>query len=270
MCPGCATLVLVTALLALPGRALAQGLPAEVDAALAMAKLPRDAVAVLVVDAQGKEPPRVSHRVDVAMNPASVMKLVTTSAALDLLGPAYAWTTSVFVDGPVREGRLEGNLYIRGQGDPTLVSERFWQLMRRVRSLGINRITGDIVLDRSAFSLAPTDPGGFDGEPLRPYNAAPDALLLSYKSVLLTFVVDRTAPQGKFLLVYSKIVKSGGSDEPIVCYLSPAGNGYRIVDISVLGVRLSSAMRQRFNDELKKSKGNFEPLYAMLREAETW
>ncbi len=193
VCPGCATLVLVTALLALPGRALAQGLPAEVDAALAMAKLPRDAVAVLVVDAQGKEPPRVSHRVDVAMNPASVMKLVTTSAALDLLGPAYAWTTSVFVDGPVREGRLEGNLYIRGQGDPTLVSERFWQLMRRVRSLGINRITGDIVLDRSAFSLAPTDPGGFDGEPLRPYNAAPDALLLSYKSVLLTFVVDRTA-----------------------------------------------------------------------------
>lgn len=84
------------------------------------------------------------------------------------------------------------------------------------------------------------------------------------------FVVDRTAEQGKFLLVYSKIVKSGGSDEPIVWYLSPTGSGYRIVDISVLGVRLSSAMRQRFNDELKKSKGNFEPLYAMLREAETW
>ncbi|NMD08665.1 MAG: ABC transporter substrate-binding protein [Phyllobacteriaceae bacterium] len=84
------------------------------------------------------------------------------------------------------------------------------------------------------------------------------------------FVVDRTAQQGKFLLVYSKIIKSGGSDEPIVWYLSPAGSGYRIVDISVLGVRLSSAMRQRFNDELKKSKGDFEPLYAMLREAETW
>lgn len=85
-----------------------------------------------------------------------------------------------------------------------------------------------------------------------------------------SFVVDRTAQQGKFLLVYSKIVKSGGSDEPIVWYLSPAGEGYRIVDISVLGVRLSSAMRQRFNDELKKSKGDFEPLYAMLREAESW
>jgi len=84
------------------------------------------------------------------------------------------------------------------------------------------------------------------------------------------FVVDRTAKQGKYLLVYSKIVKSRGADEPIVWYLSPQGGGYRIVDLSVLGVRLSSAMRQRFTDELKKSKGDFEPLYAMLREAETW
>lgn len=84
------------------------------------------------------------------------------------------------------------------------------------------------------------------------------------------FVVDRTAQQGKYLLVYSKIVKSGAADEPIVWYLSPQGSGYRIVDLSVLGVRLSSAMRQRFSDELKKSKGDFKPLYAMLREAETW
>lgn len=173
--------------------AIAQGLPPEVDAALARARLPRDAVAVLVVDAQGKEAPRVSHRVDVPMNPASVMKLVTTAAALDLLGPAYNWTTSVYADGPVRDGRLEGNLYIKGQGDPTMVSERLWQLMRRVRGLGISSINGDIVLDRTAFALVPTDPGGFDGEPLRPYNAAPDALLLSYKSILMTFVVDRAA-----------------------------------------------------------------------------
>ena len=183
----------VAALWPMIGTALAQGLPPEVDAALALAKLPRDAVAVLVVNAQGKEAPRVSHRADVPMNPASVMKLVTTAAALDLLGPAYNWTTSVFADGPIRDGRLEGNLYIKGQGDPTMVSERLWQLMRRVRSLGISRINGDIVLDRSAFALAPTDPGGFDGEPLRPYNAAPDALLLNYKSILMTFVVDRAA-----------------------------------------------------------------------------
>jgi phospholipid transport system substrate-binding protein len=84
------------------------------------------------------------------------------------------------------------------------------------------------------------------------------------------FVVDRTVVQGKFTIVYSKIIKSGGADEPIVFYLSGSAGNYRITDISVLGVRLSSAMRQRFTDELKKSKGDFEPLYAMLREADTW
>ncbi len=183
----------IIALWSIAVTATGQDLPLEVNAALARAKLPRDAVAVLVVDAQGKEAPRVSHRVDAPMNPASVMKLVTTAAALDLLGPAYNWTTSVYADGPIRDGRLEGNLHIRGQGDPTMVSERLWQLMRRVRGLGISHINGDIVLDRSAFALVPTDPGGFDGEPLRPYNAAPDALLLSYKSILMTFVVDRAA-----------------------------------------------------------------------------
>ena len=171
--------------------AQAQGLPAEVEAALARAKLPRDAVSVLVVDTQGNRPPRASHRAEVAMNPASVMKLVSTYAALDLLGPAYSWRTPVYLDAPVREGVLTGNLHIQGQGDPTLVAERLWLMMRRIRGLGIDRIAGDIVLDRSAFTLAPLDPGGFDGEPLRPYNAAPDALLLNYKSIVMTFTVDR-------------------------------------------------------------------------------
>jgi len=175
------------------GLALAQALPPEVDAALARAKVPRDAVTLLVVDAEGKARPRLSHRANVPVNPASVMKLVTTYAALDLLGPAFTWRTPVFVEGAVRDGTLFGNLYIRGQGDPKLVAERLWLLLRRVQGLGIDNIAGDIVLDRSAFETVEVDPASFDGEPLRPYNAAPDALLLNFKSVLMTFVPDRSA-----------------------------------------------------------------------------
>ena len=171
----------------------AQSLPPEVDAALARAKVPREAVALLVVDAQGKAAPRLSHRVNVPMNPASLMKLVTTYAALDLLGPAYTWTTPVFVEGAVRDGTLFGNLYIKGQGDPKLVAERLWLLMRRVQGLGVKTIAGDIVLDRSAFENVEIDPSLFDGEPLRPYNAAPDALLLNFKAVVMTFVPERSA-----------------------------------------------------------------------------
>ncbi len=171
--------------------AMAQGLPADVEAALARANLPRDAVVVLVTDTEGKQPPRASHRAQVPVNPASVMKLVTTFAALDTLGPAYTWATPVYVDGPVRDGTLQGNLYIKGQGDPKLVVERLWLLLRRVQGLGIRAIAGDIVLDRSAFEAVEPDPAAFDGEPLRPYNAAPDALLLNFKALLLSFVPDK-------------------------------------------------------------------------------
>jgi len=170
----------------------AQNLPLEVQTALSRAKVPTDSVAMLVVDAQGSRPARLSHRPQAAMNPASVVKLVTTYAALDLLGPAYSWRTPVYLEGAVRDGTLYGNLYIQGQGDPKLVLERLWLLLRRVQGLGIKTIAGDIVLDNSAFEVPPSDPASFDGEPLRPYNAAPDALLLNYKAVVMTFTPDRT------------------------------------------------------------------------------
>nr|WP_255429195.1 D-alanyl-D-alanine carboxypeptidase/D-alanyl-D-alanine-endopeptidase [Ramlibacter albus] len=165
----------------------AQGLPPEIEAALARTKVPREAVTLFVapVDDLGKA--RVAHRIDNPVNPASVAKLVTTYAALELLGPAYTWSTPVYAEGPIRDGVLQGNLYIRGLGDPKLVAERLWLLMRRVQGLGIKRVSGDIVLDRSAFETAPVDAAAFDGEPLRPYNAAPDALLVNYKSVVITF-----------------------------------------------------------------------------------
>jgi serine-type D-Ala-D-Ala carboxypeptidase/endopeptidase (penicillin-binding protein 4) len=165
----------------------AQSLPAEVDAALARAKLPRDSIVAMVVAADAKSPARVSHRAQVPVNPASIAKLATTFAALDMLGPAYAWSTPVYIDGPIEDGVLRGNLYIKGQGDPKLVAERMWLLLRRVQGLGIRSVAGDIVLDHSAFEVAAQEPGTFDGEPLRPYNASPDALLLNFKSVVITF-----------------------------------------------------------------------------------
>ena len=174
------------------GAAQAQTLPPEVEAALARAKVPREALAAIVVDAtpliNGKSAPLLSYRANAPANPASVMKLVTTYAGLELLGPAYTWATPVYVDGSINNGVLTGNLIIQGKGDPKLVQERLWLLLRRVQGMGIKTITGDILLDRSAFAVGAQNPADFDGEPLRPYNAAPDALLINYKSVVMTFV----------------------------------------------------------------------------------
>lgn len=171
--------------------AMAQGqtLPPEVTRALQQAQLPASALHLMVAPAQGG-PARLSHQADQSVNPASLMKLVTTAAAFDLLGPAYVWRTPVWVDGTLAQGILRGNLYIQGQGDPKLVVERLWLLLRRVQAMGIQRIEGDIVLDRSAFEVPAADPAAFDGDPLRPYNASPDALVVNFKSVLLHWSPD--------------------------------------------------------------------------------
>lgn len=165
-------------------------LPPAIAKALVRAQVPPDAVTLLVLDASGRQPPRLEHRSTVPMNPASVMKLVTTYAALDVLGPAYTWNTRLTLDGGLSDGILHGNLVVRGGGDPKLVVERLQALLAQVQASGVKVIRGDIVLDRSAFLVPALDAGEFDGEPLRPYNARPDALLINFKSLVMRFTPD--------------------------------------------------------------------------------
>jgi len=166
-----------------------RALPRSVDAALARNNVPRDAMVAWVQEVDAARP-RLAWQADKAVNPASLMKLVTTYAGLELLGPAFTWSTPVWLQGTVADGVLNGNLVVKGTGDPKLVLERMWLLVRRVQQLGVREIRGDIVLDRSAFVAGETNPADFDGEPLRPYNAGADALLLNYRAVLLTFTPD--------------------------------------------------------------------------------
>lgn len=164
-------------------------LPPEVRAALQRARVPEDALSVVLQEA-GSGRSLLSHQARKPVNPASIAKLVTTYAALDLLGPAWSWSTPVYLGGAVRDGVLEGPLTIRGQGDPRLVVERLWLLLRRVQQLGVREIRGDIVLDRSAFAPAEGSAADFDGDATRPYNVRPDALLLNFGTVTYTFVPD--------------------------------------------------------------------------------
>ncbi len=226
-------------------------IPASVDAELAKAKIPRDSAAFLVVEAVNStsaSKPRLSHRVSAPMQSASVIKLATTFAALELLGPAYTWATPVFIDGAVREGVLYGNVYIQGQGDPKLVLERMWLLLRRLQGAGITSIRGDIVLDRSAFDVPESDPGAFDGEPLRPYNASPDALLLNYKSVVMTFT---PAPGGNVAHIQYDPPLAGVQTQDTVVLSATACNDYR----ATLKPDFSDPLRIRFTGSYPSSCG---------------
>ncbi len=156
--------------------------PPAVQAALREAGISLDHVAILVQDVDAAAP-RLAVNTGRAFNPASVMKLLPTYAALELLGPAYTWTTTAQATGPVAEGILDGDLYLQGSGDPKLGLEQFWLFLRQLRAHGIRDIRGDLVLDRSAFLLPPHDPAAFDGKPQRPYNVGPDALLVAHKTL---------------------------------------------------------------------------------------
>ncbi len=177
-----AALACVMMLLALP--ALGQGMPPSVEQALKKAGIPLSAAGIYVQEI-GAARPLVAINAGAAMNPASVMKLITTFAGLELLGPAYTWKTELYADGLMRDETLQGNLVIKGYGDPRLNLENFWLLTRRLRQTGLREITGDLVLDGSHFDLPGSDPAAFDGKPHRAYNVLPEALLVNYRTLAL-------------------------------------------------------------------------------------
>ena len=177
--------LLVSALLSSAWTSAASStLPPGVRLALDNAGIPPTAVAIWTQAVDGTQP-ILSTQADVPMNPASVMKLVTAFAALERLGPAQTWKTRIAADGPIRQGVLEGDLYLIGGADPVLGHDRLWKMLRRLRALGIERVAGDIVLDASVLRLPAHDPDAFDGRGLRPYNSGPHGLLLQYNTLLL-------------------------------------------------------------------------------------
>ena len=173
---------------------LADGLPPTVLKALKAAQIPTANVAI-VVQPVDTGAPLVAHNAIQAMNPASVMKLVTTYAALDLLGPAFTWKTGAWIDNAAVDGRLEGNLYLKGSGDPRFAIEHLSALLRQLRVRGIQHIAGDIVLDRTVFNIPSIDPGAFDDKPMRPYNVGPDGLLINFRALRFTLLPDNGKPR---------------------------------------------------------------------------
>lgn len=167
--------------------ASASGLPREIDAAIRHAGIPSGHVGIYVRDVS-KRNPLISWHANKAMSPASTMKLVTTYAALSILGPAYTWKTEAYVSGKIENGTLDGPLILKGSGDPKLDIERLWLFVNDLRARGLRHIGGGLVLDRSHFRIENEDPGHFDNKPHRPYNVIPDALLVNFEANSLKFV----------------------------------------------------------------------------------
>ncbi|MGK9064165.1 D-alanyl-D-alanine carboxypeptidase/D-alanyl-D-alanine endopeptidase [Stutzerimonas chloritidismutans] len=160
-----------------------QALPPRVAEALKANKIESSALSLVMLPLNGDGAPTFVNA-DVSVNPASTMKLVTTYAALELLGPNHQWKTEFYADGPVEDGTLNGNLYLKGGGDPKLNMEKLWLLLRDLRANGVKTVTGDLVLDRSHFvqpSLPVFDDDGNDKN--KPFLVGPDSLLVNLKAL---------------------------------------------------------------------------------------
>jgi D-alanyl-D-alanine carboxypeptidase/D-alanyl-D-alanine-endopeptidase (penicillin-binding protein 4) len=134
---------------------------------------------------------------DTIMSPGSIMKLLTTYAALEILGPNYRWTTHFYTDGDFEGNTLEGNLYVRFGGDPKLTIERLWVAMREIRAMGVSRIDGDIVLDGQVFALPEGLPRFNDNgnNPHRPFLVEPSPVLLNMNLLHLQVRADERGTQ---------------------------------------------------------------------------
>jgi len=180
-------------------------LPAEVKSAIKRSGIPPQDLSIYIKEA-GE-----SSRVIAALNasqtrtPASVIKVLTTYAAVLKLGFDYRWPTQFYINGNLKRGVLHGDLVVKGFGDPTLESKDLERIVARIKAKGIRAITGNIVIDRTFFRVGTKNSSKFDENPYSPYNAMPDAMMFNERVSTICVApnkndVHKKHPDGSFVI----------------------------------------------------------------------
>ena len=219
-------------------------LPSELAAAIKDADFSTDGIG-LFIQGVDNEKPLVALHADLFLNPASVIKLVTTAAALDMLGQGYRWSTEVMYTGNIEGHTLKGDLYIRGNGDPYLTPERFWRLLNRIYIVGIHRITGDVLIDNSYFEPGKVDYAAFDQQPYRTYNVGPNAVLVGFQATEFHLDIDTT-----------------GTDPAVKITPFPQSPRLRIINQVKLVNGSCNAWKKRLSLETRNNAGMLEVVFS--------
>lgn len=150
--------------------------------------------------------------------PASVHKIIVTSASLHYLGPDYRFKTWILHTGELRDGVIHGDLVVKGGGDPKLVPEQVWLIAEAVRRAGVKKVTGSLVADASFFDGLEKAPSWGDKYSQRAYDARLSALSVNFNSVALHVrpgsregapLVAGLFPQSPYLRLVNRGVTSG-------------------------------------------------------------
>jgi serine-type D-Ala-D-Ala carboxypeptidase/endopeptidase (penicillin-binding protein 4) len=167
-------------------------LPPTVSRIMEKRGVPADALSVWIEEVDSDQV-MLQLNADHPRTPASTIKVLTTFAALDTLGPAFTWRTRAYMSGSLRNGTLDGDLILVGGGDPFLTAERWWSFVAGLRRTGLKRIAGDVVIDSGLFATLAEDRAAFDGQPYRTYNVAPDALVVNFQTSQFVIAADPDA-----------------------------------------------------------------------------
>lgn len=172
-------------------------LPSTVQKLLKNYKIPEQSLSLFIKEIDQRQP-LMTLNADIPRNPASTIKIITTFAGLELLGPTYSWQTKFYLDGTLADYTLDGNLVMQGGGDPFLVSEAFWHILFTLQAKGLKHINGDLLIDDGEFEDEVGSPADFDNKPYRAYNVFPDAALVNFRVHQFNFV-----PQKDSLHIYA-------------------------------------------------------------------
>ncbi len=164
-------------------QSLAPKLKAAVDEALNDKALDDAEISFIAIDLKSGEV-LSEYDADTKINPASNAKLFTAAAALDVLKPEFRFKTEYYVQGTLRDGTLQGNLVVKGFGDPTVVTERLSRVANELYLFGVERITGGIIVDDTYFDQVGEAKGWETEEaPDRAYAASVSATSLNFNAI---------------------------------------------------------------------------------------
>lgn len=154
-------------------------LPAGISKIISQSGIPAKDISIYIKEAGNSNRVLASLNADTARTPASVIKVLTTYAAVLKLGFDYRWPTKFYTTGKIKGGILRGDLLVKGFGDPTLSDKDLDGIVTKIKARGIRQIMGNIVIDRSYFKVTTRDNSGFDEHTYSPYNAMPDAMMFN-------------------------------------------------------------------------------------------
>ncbi len=160
----------------------------------------------------------LSQNADTPLMPASNMKIMTSAAALSLLKPEFRFKTHLLTDGRINGETLQGNIYLKGYGDPVLTDERLTELMQELRFLGVRNVTGDLIVDDTFFDAERVGRGWKSTYGASAYSAQISALSLNLNTVEVRVRPTQPGrpahvtlkPENTFFEVINKTTTSGG------------------------------------------------------------